>query len=276
VGESLRVAGYHQQVPVRDRFLNLFLYLDGARRALALQDGHVEVRGLGRKMTIDEAVALVDADPSAFSPGVLLRPLGQDWMLPTVAYVGGPSEIAYHAQIGPSYAHFGIPRPVVFPRPSLTLVEASAARTLEAEKLQVTDLQGDLDALFGVWARDTYPGVEGAFARVREGLARDMKSVEDTLGAVDPTLRAAADATLGRALHPINTLHEKATRALKKKDQTRAERVRRTRDMLFPGGALQERGLGLVGFVARHGRALLDELVERVDPWAAGHQVVFL
>ena len=70
-----------------------------------------------------------------------------------------------------------------------------------------------------------------------------MGAVEEALGALDPTLRAAAAAARGRALHPIEALHEKALRALKKRDQGRADRLRRTRDALLPGGALQERGL---------------------------------
>jgi hypothetical protein len=105
---------------------------------------------------------------------------------------------------------------------------------------------------------------------------RELLAVEERLGALDPTLRAAADAARGRALHQVETLHEKATRALKKRDQSRADRLRRTRDALFPGGALQERGLGLVGALARHGPALLQEVREAMDPWARGHQVLSL
>jgi len=89
-------------------------------------------------------------------------------------------------------------------------------------------------------------------------------------------LRAAADSARGRALHQVDTLHEKATRALKKRDQARADRLRRTRDALFPGGSFQERGLGLIGPLARHGMALVDEIRERMDPWARGHQVLYL
>jgi hypothetical protein len=103
-----------------------------------------------------------------------------------------------------------------------------------------------------------------------------LGAVERRLAALDPTLRAAADAARGRALHQIETLHEKATRALKKRDQVRADRLRRTRDALLPGGSFQERGLGLVGPLARHGEALVAELRERVDPWAKGHQVLYL
>jgi len=275
-GTSLLAAGYHQQVPVRPGFLNLFLYFDGERRALAEQNGTVEVRGPGWKMPAAEAARLVGADPTSWSPGVLLRPLTQDALLPTAGYVGGPAEIAYHAQIGPSYAHFGIPRPVLPPRPSLPPAEPSQARALEAEGLKLADLETDPEGLVARWAREAYPDVEAAFARAREALEREMDAVEERLAALDPTLRAAADAARGRALHQIETLHEKSVRALKKRDQTRADRLRRTRDALFPGGSFQERGLGLVSVLARHGRSLIDDIEARMDPFAQGHQVLYL
>jgi bacillithiol biosynthesis cysteine-adding enzyme BshC len=275
VGRELLAEGYHQQVPVRAGFLNLFLF-DSERRALALDDGNVEVRGTDRRLPLEAALQQVRARPGDWSPGVLLRPLAQDRILPTAAYIGGPAEIAYHAQIGPSYPHFGIPRPVLVPRPSLMLVEPPQARALEAEGLSLTDLEGDPEAVLGRWAREAYPEVEGAFARTREALEREMAAVSSVLGGLDPTLTAAAESALGRALHQIESLHEKSTRALKRRDQTRAERLRRTRDALLPGGALQERGLGLISLLARHGPGIVDEIRDRMDPWAQGHQVVYL
>jgi hypothetical protein len=103
-----------------------------------------------------------------------------------------------------------------------------------------------------------------------------MGGVEGTLAAHDPTLAAAAASARGRALHQVEGLHEKALRALKKRDQGRADRLRRTRDALFPGGSLQERGLSLVGVVGRHGLALVAGLEALLDPFARGHQVVRL
>ncbi|HET7747038.1 MAG TPA: bacillithiol biosynthesis cysteine-adding enzyme BshC [Vicinamibacteria bacterium] len=276
VGERLRASGYHQQVPVRPGFLNLFLFVDEQRRALATTNGSVEVRGTGRRLKLEEALRSLASDPGSWSPGVLLRPLAQDLLLPTAAYVGGPAEVAYHAEIAPSYGHFGIPRPVVLPRPSVTVVEPAQARAMEAESLTLPDLQADPEALLSKWARDAYPEVESGFAAARGALAREMDRLEETLATLDPTLRAAADAARGRALHQIGSLHEKATRALKKRDQTRADRLRRTRDALLPGGAFQERGLGLVHLVARHGRAVVDDLLESIDPFARGHQVIHL
>jgi galactokinase len=184
-------------------------------------------------------------------------------------YVGGPAEIAYHAQIGPSYEHFGLPRPALLPRPSLSLVEAVQARAMESESLDLADLEGDPESLLKRWARESYPEVEQGFARARLALERELEAVEQTLEALDPTLRGAAEAARGRALHQITTLEQKAVRALKKRDRSRGDRLRRTRDALFPGGALQERGLGLIGPVARLGSGLIDEVRERMDPLVA-------
>jgi hypothetical protein len=165
---------------------------------------------------------------------------------------------------------------VLLPRPSLTLVEPQQARTLESERLTLADLAGDPEQLVSRWAREDYPDVEAAFARAREAIERELGAVEAVLGSHDPTLRPATAAARGRALHPVEGLHEKALRALKKRDQGRAERLRRTRDALLPGGALQERGLGLIGLVGRHGLAIVPSLEERLLPFARGHQVVWL
>jgi bacillithiol biosynthesis cysteine-adding enzyme BshC len=276
VGRALLAAGYHQQVPVRSGFLNLFVFMDEERRALGSVNGSIEVRGLGRRISIADAAHLIESSPGAWSAGVLLRPLAQDLMLPTAAYVGGPAEIAYHAQIGPSYRHFGIPRPVLLPRPSVTVIEPSQARALETEGLRLPDLQTDPETLLSRWTREAYPQVEDAFTAARTAVERELAVVEERLAALDPTLRAATDSARGRALHQIETLHEKATRNLKKRDQTRADRLRRTRDALLPGGSFQERGLGVVSLVARHGPAVIEDLLERIDPWARGHQVITL
>jgi bacillithiol biosynthesis cysteine-adding enzyme BshC len=276
IGERLLGAGYHQQVPVRSGFLNLFLFLEQERRALGVSDGSIEVRGVGKRIPVAEAAAMIDADAGPWSAGVLLRPLAQDLMIPSIGYVGGPAEIAYHAQIGPSYKHFGIPRPVLLPRPSVTLVEPAQARVLDVEGLTLPDLQADPETLLSRWTREAHPEVEAAFTRTREAIEREMAVIEQRLGELDPTLRAATDGARGRALHQVQTLHEKATRNLKKRDQTRADRLRRTRDALLPGGSFQERGLGVVNVVARHGPAVVETLLAHIDPWARGHQVIHL
>jgi bacillithiol biosynthesis cysteine-adding enzyme BshC len=275
-GERLRAAGYHEQFHLRNGFLNLFCSEDGARRALAADGDDVEVRGTNRRLTIGEIAALVREQPDHWSPGALLRPLAQDLLLPTAAYVGGPAEIAYHAQIGAAYAEFGIPRPVVFPRPSATLLTAANARALASEQVSMTQVLGDIERLLSLQARKEHPEIESAFSSARRALEREMSSVRAAVSAVDPTLDAAAETTLGRAWHPIAALYEKSVRALKRRASTRAERLRRVREALLPKGELQERRAATCSYLARHGPSLIGDLEARLDLWSRGHQVIEL
>jgi bacillithiol biosynthesis cysteine-adding enzyme BshC len=275
IGEKLLAAGYHQQVPVRATgFLNMFLVANGKRRALGVSEKGVEVRGGHEVMTKDQLLARVSAAPEDASPGVMLRPLAQDYLLPTIAYIGGPAEVAYHAQIGPSYAHFGIPRPVIFPRPSFSLVDAATARAMEAENLSFEELQTDTATLLAQAAREANPEVERAFVETRAAIESAFGSVEETLGKLDSTLRGAAQSALGRALHQVDGLQEKALRTMKRQDATRAERLRRTRDFVFPGGSLQERGVSWFSLLAKYGPPIIDDIRRNMDPWAKGHQVL--
>jgi len=275
IGEKLLAAGYHQQVPVRaSGFLNLFLVTDGKRRALGVSDKGIEVRGGNQVMSKEELLARIAASPEDASPGVMLRPLAQDYLLPTIAYIGGPAEVAYHAQIGPSYAHFGVPRPVIFPRPSFSLVDAATARAMEAEGLSFEELQTDTETLLARAAREANPEVGRSFAESRAAIEAAFGSVETTLAKLDPTLRGATQSALGRALHQMEGLQEKALRTMKRQDATRAERMRRTRDFIFPGGALQERGVSWISLLAKYGPPIIDDIRRHMDPWAKGHQVL--
>lgn len=275
IGEKLLAAGYHQQVPVRaSGFLNLFLVTDGKRRALGVSDKGIEVRGGNQVMSKEDLLRRIAASPEDASPGVMLRPLAQDYLLPTIAYIGGPAEVAYHAQIGPSYAHFGVPRPVIFPRPSFSLVDAATSRAMEAEGLSFEALQTDTETLLARAAREANPEVERSFAESRAGIEAAFGAVEATLAKLDPTLRGAAQSALGRALHQMEGLQEKALRTMKRQDATRAERMRRTRDFIFPGGALQERGVSWISLLAKYGPPIIDDIRRHMDPWAKGHQVL--
>ncbi len=275
IGEKLLAAGYHQQVPVRaSGFLNLFLVDGGKRRALGLSDKGIEVRGGNKVMAPAELLTRLAASPADASPGVMLRPLAQDHLLPTIAYIGGPAEVAYHAQIGPSYAHFGIPRPVIFPRPSFSLVDAATARAMDAESLSFEDLQTDTETLLAHVAREANPEVEKVFAEARVEIEGAFQNVEETLARLDSTLRGAAQSAAGRALHQVEGLQEKALRSMKRQDATRSERLRRTRDFVFPGGALQERGVSWISLIARYGPPIIDDIRRHMDPWAKGHQVL--
>ena len=275
-GRALLAAGYHQQVPVRPGFLNLFALVEGQRRALAFANGVVEVRGTRERWPVEEALRRLEADPAAWSPGALLRPLVQDALLPTAAYVGGPAEIAYHAQIAPSYAHFGIPRPALLPRASLTLVEPQQARALEAERLSLGDLVGDPEALVSRWAREAYPDVETAFVRTREAIEREMGAVEEALGAT--TRRCARPPPRPAGAHSTRSRDSTRRPCAPSRSATRGARTASggPATRFFPGA--RSRSAGSASWAPSAGTACRSSPTSEglLDPFARGHQVVRL
>jgi bacillithiol synthase len=143
--ERLATRGYPVQVPLRDDSLNLFF---GRRERFRIRSGPDGFRVELRSSVVDVQAlrARFDAEVEQFSPNVLLRPLYQDALFPTVAYVAGPSEIAYFAQLAPVYERFGIPMPVVYPRKSVTLIDEKVASLLRASELCVEDVLAGAEA----------------------------------------------------------------------------------------------------------------------------------
>ena len=141
---SLKQAGYHAQIHVSEDMVPLFIMDDGRRAALTHHDGRFAVKGSDRSFSNEELVELANRCPSCFSPNVTLRPVVQDYLLPTAAYIGGPAEIAYFAQLRAVYETLGRQEPCVLPRASFTIVEGRHQKTMKKYGL---DLQDFFDGL---------------------------------------------------------------------------------------------------------------------------------
>jgi len=142
---ALAASGKRATVHVREDAPLSFFHPNGPEsprcRLTAAEGGFVEV-GTRRSHTIDELLGLLDTCPAAFSTSALLRPILQDTWLPTVAYVGGPAELAYFAQLPPLYAAFDLPMPIFVPRAHVRLVDETTRRTLSRLGLTSTQACG--------------------------------------------------------------------------------------------------------------------------------------
>src|SRR3990172_1191285 len=140
--EKLVAAGYHAQATTVDSQLNLS-YARPERHPISVEGNGFRLAPYGGVLSRGEVERLLDEEPECFSPNVLLRPLYQDTLLPTLAYIAGPSELAYFAQLRGLYAHFGVTMPLVAPRASFTVVERAQARFLERYGVDLTRLNSD-------------------------------------------------------------------------------------------------------------------------------------
>jgi bacillithiol biosynthesis cysteine-adding enzyme BshC len=271
-GDQLGARGHEPQVVPQPDSLALF-HLDGVRRSIRRQ---------GDQFLIGETPATADglmkqatADPARFSPNVLLRPIVQDTLFPTICYVAGPSELAYLGQLAGVYDHFGIPMPLIFPRASATLIDTATARFLSRYNLPLEELRPrDESALNRLLQAQLPPEVEESFKDAEEAIRTALQRVMDALPALDPTLAGAAKTTVGKMEHDLRALQSKVIQSAKRRDETLRRQFTRAQSQIFPLGHPQERTLGVVFFLNRYGPALVDRLLEDLPLELGRHWVL--
>jgi bacillithiol synthase len=271
-GSDLVARGYHSQVQAQDDSLALF-HLEGGRRAIRQQDGEFVV---GDK-NYPAAVLVQEANdrPSGFSPNVLLRPVVQDTIFPTVCYVAGPNELAYLGQLRGVYDHFGVPMPLMYPRATATLLDSAAVRFLTKYQLPLEALQAqDEAALNELLHTQIPPAVEQSFTEAAHAIETQMTELAQALPALDPTLEGAAKSALGRMQHDLQTLHGKIIQAAKRRDETLRRQFIHARALAFPNGHAQERTIGFVSFLNQYGPALVERLNDQLPLDLGRHWIV--
>ncbi len=262
-GEAMAALGHEPQVIVQPDSVCLFR-VDEARTLVARGDATALAR---------EAAE----NPAGYSPNVLLRPIVQDALFPTICYVGGPSELAYFGQLRGVYEHFGVPMPLVYPRATATLIDSATARFLNKYEVPLTDFQPQDEAALNRLLQDQLPAeVDRSLKAAREAAQSAMQRVIEAMHALDTTLAGAAKTTLGRMEHDLKALEGKVIQAAKRRDETLRRQFLRAQAQIFPNGHLQERELGVVFFLNRYGPALVDRLLEELPLDMGQHWVLTL
>jgi bacillithiol biosynthesis cysteine-adding enzyme BshC len=271
-GADLLARGYHAQVQTQDGSPALF-HLGDTRRPIRQQNGQlvVEDTSYAPAVLAKEAVER----PAEFSPSVLLRPIVQDALFPTLCYVAGPNELAYLGQLRGVYEHFGVPMPLMYPRATATLIDSPAFRFLSRYKLPLEALQPQDEGALNELLKTQIPAdVDEAFAASGRALEEHMSRVAGALHALDPTLEGAAKTTLGRMQHDLDNLHGKTIQAAKRRHETLRRQFLRTRALTFPNGHAQERTIGFIWFLNQYGPALVERLWDALPIEMGQHWVI--
>lgn len=264
VGEQLVAQGYHAQVTPTDDAVALF-ELNDTRRAIRLSGDGFAVATAERETVRpqDELLDQVRDHPETFSPNVLLRPIVQDTLFPTVAYVTGPNELAYLGQLRPVYERFGVPMPLLYPRLSATLLDRASTKFLARHELDFEGLQPQDDGVLNQLVSAQLPSeVDTALTSAERQVTETLAAIANIVPAVDPTLVGATNTTRDRMDRDLRTLRGKIVQAAKRRDETLRRQFGRARAQAFPGGAPQERAIGFVYFLNRYGPRLVDHLLD--------------
>ena len=271
-GAALVARGYHTQVTPNDASVALF-DLEAGRRAIRVSGDQLLI---GDESSSREALIRRATDhPDTFSPNVLLRPLVQDTIFPTVCYVAGPNELAYLGQLRGVYDAFAVPMPLMQPRATATILDSAGVRFLTRYKVPLAALEAqDEHTLNELLRAQLPPSVERSMQDAERELAARLDAVIHAVPAIDPTLEGAARSTLGKMQHDLRALSGKIVQAAKRRDETLRRQFRHVRSQAFPGGEPQERSVAFVSFLNKYGPAFVERLAAELPVDAGTHWVV--
>ncbi|MFZ0996838.1 MAG: bacillithiol biosynthesis cysteine-adding enzyme BshC [Candidatus Sulfotelmatobacter sp.] len=283
-GDALERAGYYQQVKVTPSSVLLFAMHDGARTAIHRLEGSNQAAEFvigsepgAEKISSSELLDRISSAPENFSPNVLLRPVVQDYLLPTLAYTGGAAEAAYFAQVGAVYEKIiGRVTPIV-PRFSATVVESKVQRWLGQYGIAVRDAFDGPEALRQTLAARILPtGLQVAFERANQSVEESFSGLQEALAKLDPTLVEASQTGASKVRYQLDRLRERAMAAELRRSEVVSRHAVALSQALYPENALQERGVAGVYFVARHGTELLRSIYDTLRTDCHDHQILEL
>lgn len=282
-GKALEQAGYHQQVKVTESSVLLFTTRNGARTPISRRvidsssEFVIDGEAAAEKLTQAELITEINEHPEHFSPNVLLRPIVEDYLLPTLAYTGGAAEAAYFGQAGVVYeALLGRVTPIVS-RFSATLIEPKIQRLLDKHGLAITDVFEGPEALRKeIAARQLPQDLQAAFDHAKKSFEDNFSRVKEKLEKLDKTLVDAAETSRSKMQHQLEKLYSQAARAEAQKGEVVSRHAELLSESLYPDKGLQERGVGGIHFMARYGSDLLHQLYQTIHSDCHDHQVIEL
>ncbi len=276
---QLRDKGFHSQVLIEENYFPLF-WIDGKGRRSSLKrvgEGKFRAKGSGQEFTRDEIVADVSQSPERFSPGVMLRPVVQDFLLPTICYFGGGAEIAYFAQNSEVYRVLNRPVTPIFHRQSFTIVEAKQRRVLEKLGIDLVQLfEIKDDTLLSLAATKVSPETAELFTDVEKKVSLEIDRLERSIADIDGTLSANFVKRRRKMLYHVSVLRKKALLAAVNRDEIAGRQLSSTFNSLMPNGILQERSMNVFTFVNKFGVKFIDWIYDAIDLKDKGHRIIDL
>lgn len=277
--KDLVSAGYHAQVLIEEDHFPLFWQTDdGVRSAVRkTADGCYRSKADKREFTTADLLDIAAHEPERLSPGVMLRPVVQDYLFPTICYFGGGAEIAYFAQNSVVYETLGRPVTPILHRQSFTIIESRHQRTMDDLRLDLTDLFGGLESLLPTLIeKHISPDTAQLFADVEERINAELNRLDQNLSALDVTLADNLAKRRRKMIYHIGAMRKKAYRAELRKSETINARVSAAFSSVYPHGHLQERSINVVTFLNKYGANFIDWLYQSINLDDRGHRLIHL
>ena len=239
----------------------LFYIENEERHALEKRTTGFALKNTDRTFSLEELRSLLAVNPEKFSPNVLLRPVIQDSLFPTLAYVGGPSELAYFAQVEALYSLLEKPMPVIWPRQSFTLMDAAIRDSMLKLGIEIQDCFEGIQFLKEKALHHTGSGDAGSrLQALIDKMETTFAEIGPDVKSLDPSLPQALDTAQRKILHNLRRLKSRVVDIEGTSDSSVLNAAGLLLNHCFPNRNLQERELNFLYFLSRHGPAVLDSI----------------
>jgi len=262
---STKLAEMKYSTQVYPRSINFFYMEDQLRGRLIEENGEYKVDQSELTFSKQELEKLIDEHPERFSTNVVLRPVFQEFILPNLAYVGGPSEIAYWLQLKSVFDHYQVEYPILMPRGFAMIVNRSSANKLSKVGISAEDLFEDRQTLKEQYLKhngqeefkldDAYTKLSNAFEIIREKAEALDKSLVGFVGAEE-----------NKSKKSLENIEKRLQKAEEKRHEIELKQLEGLKDKLFPNGNLQERYENILNFYI-NSPDVIDELKKQFAPF---------
>ncbi len=266
---------HEYDLQVKPKVINLFFRHNENRYLIEPRENDMfALRNSKKRFEKEELYKILNEEPERFSANVVLRPICQDYLLPTVAYVGGPSEISYFAQFKNVYQHYDITMPVIYPRASVTILESKIKKFLENFDIKFEEVFDKKKIINTVVNKLSEIKIDDEFSKYVDDFNRIFYEMKNTTAKVDKTLLNSIDNIKDKFYSNLDNFRNKLINAQANKNETTTKQIDKVTNNLFPENNLQERVINVTYFLNKYGDAFLKKLFDEIDINKFAHQVI--
>lgn len=261
--------GYHAQAQARP--INFFYLDEGLRERIERKGDFYEVLHTPLRFSETEILQLTEKNPEKFSPNALLRPIYQELVLPNLAYIGGPGEIAYWLQLKSTFEHFRhlaphLTMPMLLPRNFALVLTQNQSEKINKLQLSVQDFFQESHTLKKLFL-SKLALQEFSLPQEKETILQAFESIKQKTAKIDKTLLSAVEAEEQKTLKSLEHLEKRIQKAEEKKHENELQQVLSLKEKLFPDGALQERKDNFLNFYLNYA-TFLEDLHQIFEPFS--------
>ena len=260
--KQLEANGYKQQAFPRE--INLFYLSKNSRERIVYENSEYKIQNSELKFTKEEILTELENHPERFSPNVILRPLFQQKILPSLAYIGGAGELSYWLQLKPIFEFYKVNFPQLILRNSALIVNGNTAKKISKLDFKTEDFFKDIDTLKKDFiAQHTEDDIDVSI--YKNEVETTFNKLQELTKNIDATLVNTVGVELQKSIQSIDGIQKRLMKSLKQKNETELNQIEKIKTQLFPQNNLQERVDNFSSYYAKHGQPFIDDLIAYFD-----------